>query len=342
MILFFTAFGSISLVYAGGSGLATTVENNLENIFDNFSQAIDAQYPDHAVQITLYTKVRKRITELAQEADGTKKLILNYIGDLFYNKVVSLNDNENTDETIKNIYITAIDGSSIAQNLTTETFGCNDKIFPIQQTSLMTPEAAIQTLFNYRVATPMYTDYAETYNVFANSALTIESLTIENWLATLKLTGTLSVGGICDSPRVSEQIKQTLLQYPEINEVNILINDEDLSSFLSEKDEEVQNDPFDLTNVYFNGVGSEPFWSFSTDGYTIEWRQPGAVDTEITHYAISATTNNDDIHIVNEENTLSITLTNQTCIGDMNGFTYDYTVHVTKGDTQLQGCANKE
>ncbi|MEZ4680232.1 MAG: GerMN domain-containing protein [Caldilineaceae bacterium] len=52
---------------------------------------------------------------------------------------------------------------------------------------------------------------------------------IVDGVASIYLTGTLRVGGVCDEPRVRAQIEETALQYYTVDEVRIYVNGEPLA-----------------------------------------------------------------------------------------------------------------
>ena len=45
---------------------------------------------------------------------------------------------------------------------------------------------------------------------------------------TVELSGSLNIGGVCDEPRVKGQIQQTVLQFPDVTGVVVLLNGEPL------------------------------------------------------------------------------------------------------------------
>jgi hypothetical protein len=47
------------------------------------------------------------------------------------------------------------------------------------------------------------------------------------------LSGDLSLGGVCDTPRLRQQLRQTLLQFPQVDQVELFINGEPLEDVLS-------------------------------------------------------------------------------------------------------------
>lgn len=105
-------------------------------------------------------------------------------------------------------------------------FGCGDSIVPVTINFEPTPApltAALEEMFAYDSRT-----YGQSglYNVFYQSDLTVDGINIENGEATINLSGTLQVGGVCDTPRVIEQIEATATQYFTIDSVSIFLNGE--------------------------------------------------------------------------------------------------------------------
>jgi hypothetical protein len=113
-----------------------------------------------------------------------------------------------------------------------EKFGCDDKLLPVEFDE-MTPEQAIKKLFTYTDKNP------DLYNALSigSTPLQVDSLMIDkNGLATLKIIGDGLGGGTCDAPRISKQLYNTLVQFDNIDDVEIYFNGETLDSYLSEKD----------------------------------------------------------------------------------------------------------
>jgi hypothetical protein len=71
------------------------------------------------------------------------------------------------------------------------------------------------------------------YNALYQSRLAVGDITINSGTATIHLSGTLTLGGECDSPRVEAQLKQTALQFPTVHSALIFINDRPLEGLLS-------------------------------------------------------------------------------------------------------------
>jgi hypothetical protein len=73
------------------------------------------------------------------------------------------------------------------------------------------------------------------YNALFRSDLQLKSVTITNAVADIRLTGALTLGGECDSPRVQAQLEQIAMQFSTVTSVNIFINDRNLKDILSLK-----------------------------------------------------------------------------------------------------------
>ena len=121
------------------------------------------------------------------------------------------------------IYLVAYDTTLVGG----QEIGCGDVLVPIEQTSALrdTPLAeALRALVQ-----------AQDASVIVNTVrgLTVEEVTIEKGVATVQLAGRLELGGVCDHPRVEGQLRQTALQFPEVDSVLFFIDGEPLDAYLS-------------------------------------------------------------------------------------------------------------
>ena len=73
------------------------------------------------------------------------------------------------------------------------------------------------------------------YNSLYQSNLKISSLALKDEVATIHLTGKLTLGGECDNPRVQAQLEQTALQFSTVKKVVIYVNNVELTKALSLK-----------------------------------------------------------------------------------------------------------
>jgi hypothetical protein len=115
--------------------------------------------------------------------------------------------------------------------------GCGDAVIAVDakyapSKDEKAAETALKMLFAVKDRT-----YGEKklYNSLYQSDLKLESLTVDNnRKATLKLSGTMMLGGVCDAPRFEEQIRQTVLQFNDLySDVEIFLNDKPLKDLLS-------------------------------------------------------------------------------------------------------------
>jgi len=113
--------------------------------------------------------------------------------------------------------------------------GCGDSLVPVTIT-LPDPNAplrgALDRLFAVRT---QYYGQSGLYNALFRSDLHIVSVTITNSIAEIKLSGSLTLGGVCDAPRVQAQLEEIALQFSTVKQVNIFVNGKRLQDLLSGK-----------------------------------------------------------------------------------------------------------
>lgn len=104
-------------------------------------------------------------------------------------------------------------------------FGCDDSLVAVEMLIEQHDDleariaAAVRAMFG--MSSDTYNGL-ELYNVFENQNVDVASVTVTDTLATINITGELAIGGICDEPRVIEQIRHTALQFEGIEQVVIL------------------------------------------------------------------------------------------------------------------------
>lgn len=115
-----------------------------------------------------------------------------------------------------------------------EAIGCGDSVVLISKIAQATSpvEGALQTLL---------ADKSEQYgtsglrNALWQSALTLDSVTVVDKTATVKLSGGLRLAGVCDIPRVKAQLETTTKESSGATAVTITVNGETLDEALSLK-----------------------------------------------------------------------------------------------------------
>jgi hypothetical protein len=114
--------------------------------------------------------------------------------------------------------------------------GCNDSVIPVAWDIPPTQDplrAALEKLFEFK---DQLVGPIRLYNALYQSDLVLERYDAdENGVYTVYLSGRYMLGGVCDNPRFQAQIEETILQFPEVKEARIMINDTPLSDILSGK-----------------------------------------------------------------------------------------------------------
>lgn len=114
--------------------------------------------------------------------------------------------------------------------------GCGDSavsvIREVPQTQAVL-KAAMKQLISVK---DKYYGQSGLYNPLYQSDLSLESVAIDNGKATIKFTGTLTLSGTCEDPRIEAQFMQTALQFPTVSKAEIFINGRNLKDILSQKD----------------------------------------------------------------------------------------------------------
>ena len=113
--------------------------------------------------------------------------------------------------------------------------GCNDSIVPVERVLPATTgilRASLDELLSLRERI-----YGQSglFNVLYQSQLKVESVALVNAKATIHLSGTLRLSGVCDNPRVEAQIEQTALQFSTVKDVEVFLNNITLQKALSQK-----------------------------------------------------------------------------------------------------------
>lgn len=115
-----------------------------------------------------------------------------------------------------------------------ELIGCDDSAVPVSvaiQPTLGVLRAAYNELFKLRGQREY--GMSGLVNALHASNLSIGSLAVENGVARVALTGSFSLGGVCDIPRVEAQLRLTAMQFSTVREVDITLNGIPLRDVLS-------------------------------------------------------------------------------------------------------------
>lgn len=133
-------------------------------------------------------------------------------------------------QTVKLFFVRLSDEGKIGPKI-----GCGDSLVSADVSVASTnpdPSDALSTLFAIKDR-----EYgtSKLYNALSQANLSVSSVIITDGVANVVLTGQLSLGGVCDSPRVKAQIEETVKQFPEVKSVKVTVNGKDLDTVLSGK-----------------------------------------------------------------------------------------------------------
>jgi hypothetical protein len=131
--------------------------------------------------------------------------------------------------TRTNIYLIALGDAGQAG----KTIGCDDSVVPVEveiEPTIAPLTAALKQLLAIETR-----EYGESglYNALYRSDLTLSSASVVDGHAIIRLSGTLTLGGVCDEPRVQAQLRETAVQYRTVSWVSVLINGTPLEELLS-------------------------------------------------------------------------------------------------------------
>jgi hypothetical protein len=109
--------------------------------------------------------------------------------------------------------------------------GCGDSLveveIPIWETGSLDEKiaATLTVLLSYNDV-----DFGESglRNALYQNDATVESVTVEDGVATVNLSGTIPSGGVCDDPRLKGQLEETVKAFEGVDEAVILLNGESL------------------------------------------------------------------------------------------------------------------
>lgn len=128
-----------------------------------------------------------------------------------------------------NIYLVAVgDAGKSGQEI-----GCEDSLVPVE---VEVSPAEDQVVAAYEALLSIDTQFygqSGLYNAIYQSDLRVDGIVLEDGIARVHLAGQLMLGGVCDNPRVRAQLEEIALQFPQVERVEVFINDTPLEDLLS-------------------------------------------------------------------------------------------------------------
>lgn len=102
--------------------------------------------------------------------------------------------------------------------------GCGDSAVPVQISIPPTTAPLTAAMKKLLAEHDQYYGMSGLYNSLYQSNLQLASAAVVNGVAVLKLTGTVSLGGVCDDPRFKSQIEETAKQFSTVKSVEVYVN----------------------------------------------------------------------------------------------------------------------
>jgi hypothetical protein len=131
--------------------------------------------------------------------------------------------NVSGEKTLATTFMVAIEDNGASGILV----GCQDSLIPVKRPVSATDDTATRVKFALQalfVLDDQWHGESGLYNALYQSNVTVDSVTMAGGTAIVALSGSILYGGVCDEPRVSEQIRQTVLHTPGVTGAVITFN----------------------------------------------------------------------------------------------------------------------
>jgi LysM repeat protein len=113
--------------------------------------------------------------------------------------------------------------------------GCGDTIILVKRSVPATTEPLTTAVKQLLSLHTQYYGQSGLYNPLYQSNLAVQSVTIQNGQAVIRLSGSLRLGGECDDPRVAAQFDAIGRQFSTVQKVQVYINNKPLQQLLGGK-----------------------------------------------------------------------------------------------------------
>lgn len=112
--------------------------------------------------------------------------------------------------------------------------GCEDSLVAVRR-NIEPTNAPLKAALDELMSMPAEHNEGgrELGNYWKGENLKVESVLLKKGTATIRITGTLTVAGICDQPRITEQIEATARQFPTVKRVRVFVNGTPLKEAIS-------------------------------------------------------------------------------------------------------------
>ncbi len=134
-----------------------------------------------------------------------------------------------TEEKVQLFFIALEDNGTRGEQI-----GCNDSIIPVEYT--ISSQDPVRTTLDYILSLKDQTyEGTDLYNSLYQSTLTVKDIKESSKSIDVYLEGQIQLGGVCDNPRLQEQLERTITQFYPGKNVTIFINNKELTEILSQQ-----------------------------------------------------------------------------------------------------------
>lgn len=108
--------------------------------------------------------------------------------------------------------------------------GCDDSLIAVNR-NVKSTSAPLKAALEALLAMPEESGEGgrQLANFWKGDALKLQSVSVNKGTATIKINGTLRVAGICDEPRIIEQIETTAKQFSTVKRVKVQLDGKPLA-----------------------------------------------------------------------------------------------------------------
>ncbi|MFA6089944.1 MAG: GerMN domain-containing protein [Candidatus Woesearchaeota archaeon] len=115
-----------------------------------------------------------------------------------------------------------------------EAIGCGDSLIEIKE-KLDIAENPIKTALNKLFQIKGNYKNLGLYTALTNTNFKVESIEEKNNIAIVSISGTYTISGVCEIPRIENQIKETVLKNSNLKDLQILLNGKPMEEVFSLK-----------------------------------------------------------------------------------------------------------
>lgn len=106
--------------------------------------------------------------------------------------------------------------------------GCDDSLVAVTRT-VKANSTPLKAALDELVSMPRENE-GQLGNYVFGPNLKVKSVSISKGTATIRFSGEISVAGVCDEPRITEQIMETAKQFPNVKRVKVFVGNQTLAN----------------------------------------------------------------------------------------------------------------